>query len=239
MAEASKASFPYMPERNWWTLRKRFLQRTPASVDTNYVSTVLNNMAAASARTNVIGPMKAVGLIDDSGKPTELASRWRDDNQYPSVCEEIRKKVYPTGLLDAFPEPNPNPQDVQNWFARHTKLGVEAAKKMARFYVLLSEADPNKESKAKAPSKSAASPKKRSTPKTTSSTSTTWQEPEPAPVEVPISGPSKLLSQNNDAGLSLHVDVQIHISSDASLDQIDQIFASMAKHLPFGRQERE
>jgi hypothetical protein len=30
---------------------------------------------------------------------------------------------------------------------------------------------------------------------------------------------------------SLHVDIQIHISSDASAEQIEQIFASTAKHL--------
>jgi hypothetical protein len=29
---------------------------------------------------------------------------------------------------------------------------------------------------------------------------------------------------------SLHIDVQIHIASDASADQIDKIFESMAKH---------
>jgi hypothetical protein len=30
---------------------------------------------------------------------------------------------------------------------------------------------------------------------------------------------------------SLHIDIQIHISPEASTDQIEQIFASMAKHL--------
>ena len=30
---------------------------------------------------------------------------------------------------------------------------------------------------------------------------------------------------------NLHIDVQVHISADASVEQIDQIFASMAKHL--------
>ena len=30
---------------------------------------------------------------------------------------------------------------------------------------------------------------------------------------------------------SLHIDIQVHISPDASADQIDQIFSSMAKHL--------
>lgn len=33
---------------------------------------------------------------------------------------------------------------------------------------------------------------------------------------------------------SLHIDIQVHISSEASADQIDQVFASMAKHL-YGR----
>jgi hypothetical protein len=30
---------------------------------------------------------------------------------------------------------------------------------------------------------------------------------------------------------SIHIDIQIHISPEASISQIDQIFASMAKHL--------
>ena len=34
---------------------------------------------------------------------------------------------------------------------------------------------------------------------------------------------------------ALHIDIQIHIDSSASVDQIDQIFASMAKHL-YGRE---
>lgn len=33
---------------------------------------------------------------------------------------------------------------------------------------------------------------------------------------------------------SLHIDIQVHVSSEASAEQIDQIFASMAKHL-YGR----
>ena len=36
-------------------------------------------------------------------------------------------------------------------------------------------------------------------------------------------------------GPEVHLDIQIHISSDASAEQIDQMFASMAKHL-YGRE---
>jgi len=35
----------------------------------------------------------------------------------------------------------------------------------------------------------------------------------------------------NEQGPDLRINLQIHISADASPDQIDQIFASMAKHI--------
>ena len=49
------------------------------------------------------------------------------------------------------------------------------------------------------------------------------QTTKPTPSQVPVREPS------------VHIDVQIHIDSSASSDQIDQIFLSMAKHL-YGRE---
>ena len=51
-------------------------------------------------------------------------------------------------------------------------------------------------------------------------------EPATGNVRVPIN-----MKQVQSPSPSLHIDIQIHIASDASTDQIDQIFASMAKHL--------
>ena len=49
-----------------------------------------------------------------------------------------------------------------------------------------------------------------------------------ARVDPKIDAPSMPSQQ---ATPSLHIDIQVHISPDATTDQIDQIFASMAKHL--------
>jgi hypothetical protein len=38
-------------------------------------------------------------------------------------------------------------------------------------------------------------------------------------------------TQSNSIGPSLHIDIQIHISADASADQIEQVFKNMAKYL--------
>lgn len=46
-----------------------------------------------------------------------------------------------------------------------------------------------------------------------------------APATAPATQPSER------SGPSLHIDVQVHIDSSATTEQIDQIFASMAKHL--------
>jgi glycine cleavage system regulatory protein len=42
---------------------------------------------------------------------------------------------------------------------------------------------------------------------------------------------SQTVTRHTSLGPALHIDIQIHISPEASADQIDQIFASMAKHL--------
>ncbi len=49
--------------------------------------------------------------------------------------------------------------------------------------------------------------------------------------EVPVSEAPRLAKRAFAESPSVHIDVQIHIDSNAQADQIDQIFASMAKHL--------
>ena len=49
-----------------------------------------------------------------------------------------------------------------------------------------------------------------------------------APLDV---RPATKLPANLNSGPSVHIDLQVHISPEASPDQIDNIFSSMAKHL--------
>jgi hypothetical protein len=148
---------------------------------------------------------------------------WRDDKQYSQVCKEIREDVYPQELLDLAPDVSIERSTVQTWFANHSEVGENAAKKLASFYLLMVEADPSKESDTASVStrtqstgtrrKSESNGKKRlSTPEQKSATDDKHR------------GDFKKSPE-------IHVNVQIHISHEASLDQIDQIFASMAKHL--------
>jgi Family of unknown function (DUF5343) len=239
-----KNTYPVINVVRWWTLRKSFKRTIPDQVTKGYLSGVLN--VTPDSAQNIISPLKKIGLIDSDDKPTERAKRWRDDEEYPGVCEEIRKAIYPSELLAAFPDADASRTGVERWFASKTGLGTSIVGGMAVFYLLLTEADPTKQdsfltsAKASYPTtKSASSTAKLSTAKTkkiekeASNGAVAVEAIEP---EVKESSTKENL---NGFVPALHIDIQIHISSDASAEQIDHIFASMAKHLYKGSSVNE
>lgn len=224
MADESKAVFPIIPVKNWWDLRKKFKQTIPISgVTDTYLSTVLG--IGTRAAGNLLPDFKRVGIIDQDGVPKERAKAWRDDEQYPSVCDAIRKEVYPQELLDAFPSPSEDDKGgIERWFANRTGLGTISVKKMTSFYLMLSEADPAKMAESAKPK--AEKPKPR--PK---------QEP-----KVKVTGKEETVGTKIKSGAeeelgipSININIEVHISADAEPTQIDKIFESMAKHLNIRR----
>jgi hypothetical protein len=135
MADTSER-YPSLPGRHWWILRDKFKQSIPSRVTPGYLAAALD-MQEKSAAANVLPALRSAGLIDAEGKPTQRAVRWRDDDMYPEVVEEIRNAIYPADLLEAVPHPSTNRGAVERWFATRTGHGLSAAKKMASFYELL------------------------------------------------------------------------------------------------------
>ena len=218
-----KKSYPTMPANNWWALRKKFRTSLPKEVTTTYLASALK-MGEKSARNNILPGLRITGLIDEADKPTDRAVNWRDDKQYPQVCKEIREEVYPQELLDLAPDLSIDRATVQTWFAGRG-IGTSLASKHASFYLLILEADPLKESDittATASTKTRTSGARRK-PETDS------KKQLPTPNQQ--SGAAGVQPTDAKKQPSIHVDVQIHISHEAKAEQIDQIFASMAKHL--------
>jgi hypothetical protein len=46
-------------------------------------------MSESSARSNIMSLFKKIGILDDEGRPTDLAYNWRDDAKYLAVCSTI------------------------------------------------------------------------------------------------------------------------------------------------------
>jgi hypothetical protein len=100
MAEESKNSYPMIPVKHWWALRKKFKQSIPGTVTDNYLATSLN-MEIKSARANILPYLQQMGIVDPDGKTLDRAKRWRDDMEYSNVCAEILSDCYPSELRDA------------------------------------------------------------------------------------------------------------------------------------------
>jgi hypothetical protein len=173
-----------------------------------------------------------LGLIDSEGKPTDRANDWRSETRYAQACQQMLEDAYPTELRDLHSGKNINRNAVEEWFKYTAKLGDKAAQASAAMYILLNEATPKssteyqkaRTTKPKNGSKAASKPKetKKALPEPLKEAETPNSQ-----VVVPEANPKSEVEN----WFSLHIDLQIHISPEASAEQIDQIFASMAKHI--------
>lgn len=222
MAEEQKKTYPKIPRANWFAIRDRIKQKTPGEVSASYLASVLGITEVSAA--NLMPPLKALGLIGDDNKLTDLAFEWRDDASYAEACRKILEKTYPTELLDLYHEPGVALKDVANWFSRRTRWGDAASNKFAAMYLILLEADLTKREVAKPKNTSVLNGKPRAQALPSKPAAAIPRTPKEAKPE----------ERSNGVGFApkLHVDIQIHISPDSSPEQIDKIFESMAKHLP-------
>lgn len=219
---AGKKTFPMLPGNHWWALRAKFKQSIPGVVTDNYLSAALR-MQPKSARANVLPYLKDIGLVDEEGKTQDIAKAWRDDQQYAEVCKQIRERVYPDELPSAAPDPSADRETISRWFAQHTGAGNSAVRRMTQFYIILAEADLAKSPKKKAnkPKKADKKAKEKKTEKKDAITTPTVTKP-------PVTA-KELQPTTGVPGVSINL--EIHISADATPDQIDKIFESMAKHI--------
>lgn len=235
MADEERRIYPRIPVPNWLTLRRRFRSSIPAIVTPSYLASVLS-MTTDSAKDNVLPSLRITGLIDSDGRPTDLAKRWRDDTEYPKVCEEIRESVYPQELLDVAPPEHADQEVVVKWFANHTGKGLSLAKQYARVYMMLCEADPNKGTEAASSSKGRSTPAKATKRETTKKPQTDTESN--SEVGMSGAGQAHVASKSFTGRKSpeIHFNIQVVLPENASPENYDAIFRSIATHL-LGRTE--
>lgn len=221
---AEKQSYPRIPASNWWTLRSQFQKTLPAVMTVSYLKSLLS-LTTEKAASNLIPPLKQLGLIDDDCKPTQRAIDWRSDAKYEETCKKMIKEVYPQELLDLYSGSEIDKKGVTDWFMHTAALGAGAASFSASTYIMLNQPlNAFSDEKPKKPKASTNKSKKDNNVKTTKTKN-----------ENPIENEVKITPTTPDhqqtSGPNLHIDLQIHISPDATPQQIENIFESIAKHL--------
>ena len=194
-------NYPTITEKSWWAVRNKFKASIPSVVTPSYILSFLPLNSIPSANSNVVVPLKRMGLIDFNGVPTSLAKQWRLDQEYKKVCKKILELVYPPELLALFPDSVIDRPLVKSWFMAQG-IGEESSRKMARVFCMLKTSDLEYRKKdTRLPNGSISS--KESASKDT----------------------------DDHARPEVHIDLQIHISPDSTPELVNSIFSSMAKHL--------
>ena len=218
-------TYPKIAAKAWAALRARAVTAPTVKFTPDFVAALMGMANPESALANTVRPMRRLGLIDEHGALTERGNRWRADSSFGDVCQEILDEVYP-GDLGALinDDGHPDAGRVRTWFD-HKGFGSSNARLMAATYVMIARKEmpeqPGADSAKAKPKESRAKKPARKSPE--------GIETEKAPEVVAHEPPAPPASTNG--GPTLHLDIQIHIPADATPDQIDQIFSSMARHL--------
>lgn len=207
--------FPTITTKNWMAVREQFQKAMPRIVTPESLAPCLDIKDPFSINANVIVSLKQMGLLDEVGVPTELAHIWRFDEEYSSVCKTIVERTYPKELLDLSSRADCKRGDVENWFMKRG-LGKDSARKMGRVFLMLSDGDLR-------------SKKYRRVSAVSANDKTTPDAPARLIEESSVSDTTP--SSRELTYPSVHIDVQLHISPDAPNEQIEAIFANMAKYL--------
>ncbi len=218
--------YPKVTAKAWAVLRNRAAAAPTVKFTHESVAALLGMANPKSARDNIVSPMRRLGLIDEEGALTARGNSWRLDASFGEACQEILDEIYPDELATlAHDDGTPDATQVRTWFD-HQGFGVSNAAQMTATYVMIAGKEipdppvPDSGKGKKAKSSSA----KNKTPKSSRS----QQSKEPRRAEPPEPA-SPSIEPNGTP--TVHLDIQIHIPADATPEQIDQIFSSMARNL--------
>jgi len=178
----------------------------PARVTYKWLESI--GFKSSNDRT-IIRVLKFIGFIDDAGSPIELWQKYRGKNHQKILAQGIMQGY--SDLYEIYPDAHErSSEELESFFSTQSTAGKQViSKTLGTFQVLSGLAD----FKSALPTATESGPRAKASPK-----------PVIDEQQDQADFPPKLSP-------SLHIDIQIHISPDASADQIDQIFASMAKHL--------
>jgi hypothetical protein len=179
-----------------------------------------------SARDNIVKPFQIAGIIDEDGNLTELGQLWRNDDTYAEACERILREAYPEEIQHLG-----DTAAVERWFTGHG-FGASNARQMTATFRLLSEPLPDELPVRAGAKNDKGRSERRTNSKTTAATPLRVKASvKPAEKAEPVQQGSPSGNAPLQQPPTLQMNLQIHLPLDATPEQIDIIFASMAKHL--------
>lgn len=219
---SESGNYPQLP-RNVWRGVWEILRKTPKrKLDEKALSAELGvqpTAAKAYARELI-----KLGLLNEDCIPTDLANRWRQDGKDTQIIDEMLEKAYPQDLRDLAPREDADRDKVIRWFMNEG-LGEGSAKNKTATYLMVASGVSDDPETSPAPRR--ASPVVRSKASPPAGRRADAERKEPVKQE---DNDKREKAPKGQTKPDLNVNVQIHISADASVEQIEAIFSSMKRY---------
>lgn len=180
---------------------------TPGKVTQAY----LKSVGFKSGNDSYLIPiMKALDFVDQGGGPTERWKEYRNKARGKEVLGTAVTAAY-SDLFQTYPDANVKDNEVlRNFFStHHSKLSENTLGLVVRTFKVLADMA------------------------TFGATSATSERGDSTVTPAGHSGAAVGAAGSRRTAIApdVHIDIQIHIPATATTEQIDQIFASMSKHL--------
>lgn len=161
----------------------------------------------SSNDASLIGVLKFIGFTDSSGVPTSKWTQYRGAKHKEVLGTAIREGY--ADLFAVYPDAHQrNLADLDHVFSTSSSGGKQViGKTVGTFRALAEQAE--------------FSPVDEQTDLHMTA----------GPLHTPAVQPSPTANRLQAQGPALHIDIQVHISPEASSEQIEHVFSSMAKHL--------
>lgn len=222
---AENNNYPQLPKAAYWSLRKFLNKRPSTALDGQIVASEINVQVTA-ARQYIV-EMSRLGILDEDGKLTELGHEWRHDDTYRAATNKILDNCYSAGLVAVASPGEAERAKVVNWFSKEG-LGTGSAGNKAATYLMLAN-DPILTAAEVTGAKGSPTRKPKA-----SSSKPSQKAAQPEQVNTPIvAGEDGVVPQQprGSDSIPLNINLQIHISADASAEQINLVFEAMRRHL--------
>jgi len=223
-----KTKVPYVP----WSQMKLFLDRirilNPKVIDAEYLRA---NQMSGQQPSPLLNAIQYLGLTDDTGVPTaKLDSlKVKGADQYREALAKIVREAY-SDLFSAVSVEAADRDLLYNQITTVYGCSPRIANSATPLFISLCQeagievlasqvVQPKNVGYKPARVSVKERPARRDSPTSSGAESSPTQ-----------AGGEQVVSEQ-PRWPSLHIDIQIHIDSSASADQIDQVFASMARHL--------
>lgn len=207
--------YPQLPAAIWWGFREILKNKPRIQLSPKIISVQFGVQDTAAKA--YIRELQRLGMLDEECRPTELALKWRLDDDYSQAVKDILKFAYPEDLLDTVDVNDLDRTKAKQWF-EYDGLGSGAAGNKASTLALIASNSPGETSKQ------VSAKSERPSRRTKSVKKVAGDHPVAKSVQMPS-------SNEVGQGIPLNINIQIHISADSSSSQIETIFKSMKKYL--------